>query len=372
MKEYSTQGSVTIKRLRTGGTLFTSFRMLGGSLYQGIDPDKTPALIVPDWEDEDTPNPIIQPVCKASDGAPVTLANHKWFYNDVELNFPLANGVADADGYVLNDNATYYTGYFGMKSDGTLKIFKNLASKENDADDGLTYTAVASHNGVNNINVTNFTTIDIQHIAANSFTSTIYTENATLDKDLTSTVVNSALYHGGVSYTEKPYKVAWYNGVVDNAHLIGDSAGTIKTKDGKSTAYVISADTKSITVYRDGVDGILELVAAFIVDGKQVAVSGLTVKDVADEFKVSYKVTGEGVDENHSVEVEAYISKIDGEIDITSQCSNIKWDLDVVDYETKSTIRHISGNKTTITNADSTAGGGLHDVTVTGGVEFSY
>lgn len=358
-KNYSTQGSITIKRLRTGGTLFTSFRNLGGPLYQGVDPDKTPVLVVPDWENDADSRPILQPVCRASDGLPVTLMNHRWLYNDVYLEF---NGTADSDGYVLNSNANYYKGYFAMKSDGTLKIVKNLASKENDADDGLTYEAIASHNGVNNIPVTNSTTIDIQHIASNSFTCTVYTEQATLDKETTSTVVKTALYLGGVNYTDKTYTVKWYRGSIDASKELATTSGK----------YTISANTKQITVQRDGVDGVLELVAAFIIDGEVKAVGGITIKDVADEFVIRFKTTGEGVDESHSVAVEAYISKIDGDVDITNQCSNISWDLDVVDYETKSTIRHLSGKSTTITNSDSTAGGGLHDVTVTGGVEFTY
>lgn len=358
-KNYSTQGSVVIKRLRTGGTLFTSFKNLGGPLYQGVDPDKTPALVAPDWETETDMRPVIQPVCRASDGLPVTLMNHRWLYNDVYLEF---NSEADSDGYKLNTNADYYTGYFAMKSDGTLKIVKNLASKENDADDGLTYEGIAAHNGVNNINVTCSTTVDIQHIASNSFTCTVYTANASLDKETTSTVVKTALYLGGLSYTDKAYTVEWYRNSVDAANKLSSTTGK----------YTISADSKSITINRDGVDGSLELVAVFLIDGERKAVGGITIKDVADEFVIRYKLTGEGVDESHSVAVEAYISKIDGDIDITSQCSNITWDLDVVDYETKSVVRHLSGNTTNITNADSIAGGGMHDVVVTGGVEFTY
>ena len=357
-KQYSTQGSVTIKRLRTGGNLSTFFRYLGSPLYQGVDPDKTPVLVAPDWEDADTPNPILLPQCKASDGQPVTLSGHKWLYNDVYLAF---DGASDSEGYKLS-SGTYYAGYFAMRNDGALKIVKNLASKENDADDGLTYEGYAAHNGVNSLPVTHSTTIDIQHIAANSFTATVFTEQATLDKDTTSTVIKSALYFGGTIYTEKPFTIKWYRNSVADANELSTTAGK----------YTISGDTKQITVNRDGVDGILELVAAFFVGGERVAVAGISIKDVADEFVIRYKVTGEGVDESHSVQVEAYISKIDGDLDITEQCSNIIWDLEVVDYETKGVIRKLSGRFTTITNADSTKNGGLHDVTVTGGVEFTY
>lgn len=366
-KQYSTQGSITIKRLRTGATLFTSFKNLGGPLFQGIDPDQTPALIVPDWEKDPETRPILQPVCRASDGTTATFEKHTWYYNDIALEF---NSNADSEGYRVS-TGDYYAGYFAMRSDGTLKIIKNLASKENDADDGLTYEGIVSHNGVNGIKVTHSTTIDIQHIASNAFTCTLSTEEATMDKTLTQTTVYSALFFGGTNYKDKPYTVKWYRNSISTAN-------EIKTTTGK---YTISSDTKSITITRDGVDGVLELVGEFWYDGSVVAVNGITIKDVADEFVIRYKTVCKdatsgtvqdnvGVDANHNVEVEAYISQIDGDIDITSRCSNIKWDLEVVDYETKSVLRKLSGNKTTITNADS--GSSQHDVTVTGGVEFSY
>lgn len=366
MKNYSTQGSISIKKLRTGATLFTEFQMLGGALYQGIDVDQTPALIVPDWEDADTPNPIIKPVCRASDGAEVKLSAHKWYYNDVLLTF---SGSTDADGYMMN-SGDYYGGYFGIKSDGTLKIFKNLASKDNDADDTLRYEAMGSHNGENALFITNSITVDIQHIASNAFSGWLSTNHSSLNKTLTHTTVSSEFRLGGANYNNEAYTIKWYKNAISAANELKNADN--KTADG-DTKFQIANDTKSIEIYRDGVDGVLELVAEFYYNGRVQCVYGITIKDVADEFKIAYKKTGGNggeVDANNSVKVEAYICQIDGDIDITNQCSNVVWDLDVVDYETKLVKRHLTGNSTTITNAD--YNDGCFELTVTGGVDFSY
>lgn len=47
MVAYSAQGSITIRKLRSGDTYFISLGLNGKPLYQGVDP--TTGAVSPDW-----------------------------------------------------------------------------------------------------------------------------------------------------------------------------------------------------------------------------------------------------------------------------------------------------------------------------------
>lgn len=47
MSNYSAQGSITIKRLRNGDSLYVSFDTNGKPLYQGVD--TSTGSVSPDW-----------------------------------------------------------------------------------------------------------------------------------------------------------------------------------------------------------------------------------------------------------------------------------------------------------------------------------
>ena len=55
---YSAQGSITIKRLRNGDSLFLTLETNGIPLYQGVDPES--GAVSPDWT-QAANQPVITP-----------------------------------------------------------------------------------------------------------------------------------------------------------------------------------------------------------------------------------------------------------------------------------------------------------------------
>ena len=134
---YSAQGSITIKRLRNGDSLFMSLELNGKPLYQSYD-DQTDT-VSPDWTVAAN-QPIITPHVSSTKSGAVTTSLHTWTYNGVQLVF---NG-ASSGGYTEDS-----TGKFALNPvNGALKIIANLASSINTANDTLQYACVATVAGV--------------------------------------------------------------------------------------------------------------------------------------------------------------------------------------------------------------------------------
>lgn len=161
MGSFSAQGSITIKRVRSGDTLFISFDNNGIALYQAYNPDT--GTISPDWSVASN-QPTVTPVVTSSRGETVTLSGFTWYYNGILLQFTGAE-----DGSYVADS----TGKFAMKTDdGTLKITDNLASEINYANDTLECQCVATVAGVE-YSLTKSADIIIQSVGASSYGGTI-------------------------------------------------------------------------------------------------------------------------------------------------------------------------------------------------------
>ena len=137
MEKLSAQGSISIRRVRNGDTLFLSFNTNGIALFQGVD--SSSGEVSPDWTVEAN-QPVITPVVNSAKGNPVTTQYHSWKYLGVTLSFT---------GATVGDFIKDSTGKFAINtSTGALKIIKNLASTTNFASDLLEYQCVATLDGV--------------------------------------------------------------------------------------------------------------------------------------------------------------------------------------------------------------------------------
>ena len=92
MSDYSAQGSITIKRLRNGDSLYISFNTNGKPLYQGVD--TSTGSVSPDWTVAAN-QPIITPKVTSVRGNTVVRSSHQWKWNGQTLLF---TGATSADG----------------------------------------------------------------------------------------------------------------------------------------------------------------------------------------------------------------------------------------------------------------------------------
>ena len=120
MSVYSTQSSITIKRLRNGDSIFLTLELNGKPLYQAVD--KQTGAVVPSWTVEAN-RPVITPKASSTRNNIVSLSSHKWSYNGVDIVF---NG-STSGSYILDSSGT-----FGLDPiTGALSVFPAGREKEN-------------------------------------------------------------------------------------------------------------------------------------------------------------------------------------------------------------------------------------------------
>lgn len=344
MSNNSTQGSITIKRLRNGDTFFISLEIANGiPLFQGVD-DKA-GTVSPDWTVAAN-QPIIVPNVTSARGASVSLSFHQWQYNGVTLNF---NGTTDADGYKLDS-----TGTFKMNTTtGALRIVKNLASSTNIANDTLTYSCVATVGGVE-YNLQKSIDILIQTVGATSYAGYVNATTEQLTSQKTSTVLSTKLWLGASELTN--YYVKWYK---DN------------------TLWSAKNGMKTITVNREDVDGTQLFIAEFYKDSSSttpVFRAGIRIVDVDDEFKVIFCYTSaqKDVDNGSPVTVKAKIVRFlpDGSNqEITP--TGVTWRIDVMDPKTWKAIKTVNTDTVQITTVETDRNGEMGDVEVVAEAEWN-
>lgn len=322
----SAQGSITVKRLRTGDTFFISFTV-SKPLFQAVD--QQTGNVSPDWTNADN-QPVITPVVTSARSNSVTLNGHRWKYNGAELNF---------SGATSGDWTTDTTGKFQLNStSGALKIIKNLASKDNMASDTLTYSCIPSVAGVEYTEgLTKDIDIQIQSAGSNSYTGYVLASNPILREDTDTCTISTTLYLGGDAVED--YSVKWYK---DNEEMTGET-------------------NKSLTVRRSDVDGMQLFIARFFVGGIAEAVDSDAVRitDAADEYTVQHRITSAAkeVDKGKDVTVEAYVVKIGsgGSSELTALAG--RWRMDVMEKDAWSVL------KTSSTGTGATEA--THSITVT-------
>lgn len=338
MSNFSAQGSITIKRLRNGDTIYLTFELNGKPLYQAVD-DQTGA-VVPDWT-QAANQPIITPRASTTRSNAVNLSLHRWKYNGVDLNF---SGAA-AGGWTPDT-----TGKFAINADGALKIIANLASKINIANDTLLYSCVATVAGVE-YNLSKSIDIQIQKSGASSYYGFINANTTQLDSSHTSATLESQLWLAA-SQVQNFY-VKWYKA---------------------ASEWIEKRGQRSITVDRADVDGSLLVTAEFYLnegDTDYVFRAGVSIIDTLDEIILIPYISSANteVDTGKPVTVKARIIKAATGTEITP--ANPVWKFVAMDGTTWTKKKESSTDSIEITTAETDlADGSSHDIEVL--VDVSY
>ena len=344
MEKLSAQGSISIRRVRNGDTLFLSFNTNGIALFQGVDP--ITGEISPDWSVEAS-QPVITPVCNSTSGNPVTLQYHSWSY----LGNPLVFTGAAVGEYIKDS-----TGKFAINtSNGALKIIGNLASKENFASDLLEYKGVAVLEGVE-YNLSKSIEIIITMFGASSYVGLITATTEQLTSTVSQTTLTSELRLAKNSVDFYP---KWYKGSL-------------------STPWSDKNGNKKPVVTRSDVDGTTLFICEFYKsegDTAPVFRAGIRIIDTLDDFQVVFGITSanKGVDVGKPVEVTGRVVNMRTNAEVAADGT---WNLYVMNTKDWSIIRSTSGKKSegknviTISTDDTDRGGELNDVEVTGDVTW--
>jgi hypothetical protein len=338
---YSAQGSLTVKRLRNGDTIFITLENNGKPLYQGINP--TTGAVTPDWAVAAN-QPVITPVINTTRGNPVVMTAQVWKYNGVQLNF---NG-DETEGW-KNDSTGKFSIYV---STGALKIIGNLASDINIANDTLTYSCVATVAGVE-YNVSKSLDIRIQYVGATSYYGYLTASTEQLTAAVTEATLNTSLFLNAYEITE--YYVKWYK----DSELLPDMNGL-----------------KSITVDRDDVGGTQLFIAEFYKESTDVTPlfrAGIRIIDTQDEFQINCYIpassTYKEVDTGKDVTVAAQLVNMRTNAVVTPEGAT--WQMDVMDPLTWTSLKTAATNTIVVTTTETDAGGVQRDVEVTAEVSWS-
>lgn len=339
MSTYSAQSSITVKRLRTGDSLFLTLELNGKPLYQAVD-DQT-GSVVPDWS-VDANRPVITPKVASTRGNAVSLSFHEWKYNGATLNF---NGTTSGS-YTLDS-----TGKFGLNvNNGALKIFNNLASVDNTASDTLSYSCIATIAGVE-YNLSKTIDVQIQKAGASSYFGFITASTLQLDSTVSEATLITELWLAATEVSG--YYVKWYK---DNTEWTD--------KRGQST----------ITVTRDDIGGQQLFIAEFYLregDANYIYRAGITIIDTLDEIIVVPYIssTNKEVDTDNPVTVSARIIRAK-DCSVLSP-SNPVWQFILMDGTTWEELDTSSSTSVKVTTEHTDQeDGSAHDVVVL--VEVSF
>lgn len=340
MSNYSAQGSITIKRLRNGDSIFLSLELNGKPLYQSYD-DQT-GSVIPDWSVAAN-QPVLTPKASTTRGNTVSLSMHKWVYNGVELIF---NGATSGD-YIIDS-----TGKFARNpTNGALKIIANLASAINIANDTLAYSCVATVAGTE-YNLSKSVDIQIQKGGASSYYGFINASTTQLDAEHDTATLASELWLAAAQISD--YYIKWYKGTTEWA----DKAGQ-----------------KTITVSRADVDGSQLFIAEFYKsqgDANYIYRAGISIIDTIDEIILVPYISSSNkeVDVNNPVTVKARIVRASTNQVLTP--SNPTWLFTIMDGTTWQPLGSSSSDSIQVTTTHTDQQDGTsHDVEVMAEVSFT-
>lgn len=341
--QYSAQGSITIKRLRNGDSLFITLENNGIPLYQGVD--QQTGAIAPNWTVAAN-QPVITPKVTSVMGNTVTRSSHQWAYNGVTLLFT---------GAASGDWRTDSTGKFQLNTSsgtdgGALKIIDNLANAAAVANGQLTYTCVATIAGTN-YNLSKSVDVVIQSMGSSAYYGSVLASPEALDSNHITSTLTTALMSGGVPLTT--YHVKWYK---DN------------------TEWTAMAGQKQITVTRSDVDGTQLFIAEFYAsptDTTPVARAGVYVIDSLDEFVVQLAIISTNTEVAPGKDVTVQAKVVNTRDNSVVVLSNPVWRCDVMDKDTWQALKTVQSDTITVTTAETDVNGRLNDVEVVAEVEFS-
>lgn len=351
------QNHFTIRRLRTGDTLFLT--IVGNDIPLMQTVNTTTGVPSPDWTVDEN-QPVLTPQVNATSGSAVTLSEHKWTYNGTDLVFDngfFKNWGIDSTGkFMMNENT------------GALRIIANLGGTDNVDGDVLLYSCVATAGEVS-YPMTRSVDVQILGSDAAAYYGMINATTEQLTANATSATVTTRLFFGGVEKTG--YIVKWYK---DEDLWTAKGTGT------------------SITVNRGDIDGMQLIIAEFYESAESsspVFRAGIRMIDTLDDYFVSYRyilsptnrtTTGANkeVTPKKPVYLEAYVVNVRTNQELTD-ITDAKWVSNVMDKDTWTSLLRVpaSGENTgatdiiTVTSALTDRNGEAKDVVVVSDVEWS-
>ena len=293
------QNSITVKRIRNNDNLSLSFKGNGKPLMQFWDTSDNVAH--PNWEAAgiaESDKPSLEPqIFSASRNGYVEKILNRWKYNGISLDF----SVPDGEGWNKTADGRFK---MNLKS-GKIIVLKNLASKDNVANDVLSYTGQVSINGVE-ANISKDVTVQIVSSGSNSYMVAIDATTQELTEDVVSTVIKVVVQHGSTLLGGDDYSVEWRN---------GDDV-------------VAGNDTNQITIDRDDVDGAAVISAFIKIDGASgyVARASISIKDNKDPLKIVFTKNGaQDISDNANVTIGASVKKANNGADAGVAIKTYDW-----------------------------------------------
>ena len=325
MTKFSASGSATVKRLRTGETLYLTLEGNGVPLFQGIDPSAVAPTPIPSWKVAAN-QPVLTPHVASSRGNTVKLSNHTWKYNGILLEFTGA-----ADGEYTKDS----TGKFEMnKTTGALKIIDDLASTTNYANDVLTYTCTATVGDLS-YTMSRDKEVSIVRMGAASYSGALVATKMQIGKGETSTI-KSSLYSGSGAVSS--YYTKWY-------------------KNSESSEITKFAGNKQITVGRDDINGATLFICAFFANSSSnepLSKVGIRIVDNNDEYLVNFVYISDNrlVDVGKPVTMQGQIinTTTNEVVDLTNATPS--WKITAYDSQNWEKTQEVNSDTITLTTAD--------------------
>ncbi|MDD3040308.1 hypothetical protein [Bacteroides sp.] len=337
--ENNVQGSITVRRLRNGDSLFITFDTNGIDLYQGIDP--TTGAVTPDWTIAGN-QPIRTPRVTSARGNAVSITEHEWYKSGAKILFTVNKG-----GNIMEDA----TGTFSLNTaTGALRILKNIASKTVVGSVNLKWSGKVYTGGTEQT-LNKDTDIKIGLMGASSAFGTLISSTEQLSADVPTTEIASNLYLGPTSAVN--YYARWWR---------DDQPWT--AKDGQ----------KKITVTRDDVSGAQLFICKFYntqSDTTPIAVAGKRIIDIADEYQVPLRITSANkeVDTGKPVTVQAYIYNSTTGVEVNP--SGQVWKLTAyVNGGDFTPVKTSNTSSIQITTAETDRDGNQYDIDIIGEVTF--
>lgn len=365
---FSAQGSITVRRLRTGDVLNLSMSTNGIALWQGNDPTGT-GSVSPDWT-QAANQPTRTPVLRSAKGKAVTMDDAKWYYNNSEIYFGDTDYVADGKTYKVSTN---HDGSFAfIAATGELRIIKNLASASNTWNDELRFKCKAVCDNVG-YDMEEVLTVEIVKAGASSYYATLVADTQQLELDASATPTKDrtnlrAELHLGLG----DVKEFWVKILNNEAGFIG---GAVKATSHSPFYQAV----KQIT--RSDISGMAMLTAYYYLENpdsnasaQPVAKASIKITDTGDEFDVMLRYTSSNTDvsDGNPVTVEAYVVRMsdNSEYSLTGK-SGVVWRLDVMNVQTWTSLKSSSTNTIQVTTAETDRNGEMYDVEVTADVTWS-
>lgn len=348
MSTFTAQGSITIKRLRTGTTISLALNTGSNPLQQFVALDS--GVVTPDWTIDDN-RPIVTPQASASSGT-VTIEDGQWSYNGVALVF---NGSQEGS-YILDS-----TGKFGLDvSTWALKVMANLASSVNYASDILTFSCNCVVAGVEYA-MTRSVEIVIMQSTAGSYAGWLGTDAKVLDLDTTTSNIYATLFDG-TSYVQD-FTVDWYRNYVSDNNFIKSTSSS----SGKATLSVTRDDVNGGDNNDSTGGGGTLFIAQFFLSGdtsSPVATAGITIADEADAYSLVFAITSDNKELDTDKPVTAEASLVDSS-GAKASVSVKSCTLSVLNND-MTVKRSVSGTSITVTMDDSDDA----DVNVVGEIDY--